>query len=531
MRPYYLLAIFLWIYAPGYGQSADGMDGLTGLPAHFLRKVQDKTASLDEGLTKQTEKYLQRMQRREARLRKKLDKVDSTAAKSLFSGADGQYAALAKQIATDTGGRKVALSGEYQPYADSLRGMLGFLQARAGGASGAGGTGTAGMMGMGAGGDGLPVAVRSLGGVGQEGEGVKAAGVTGMMQGASPQLAQLQQASSQFEAMQAKLQDADQAKAFIQARKQQIGDYLRQHANLSSLLGKEYQGMNQDVYYYSEQVRQYKAMLNDPDKMEKEALGVLEKLPAFQAFMKQNSQLAGLFGLPANYGTPQGMAGLQTRDMVSALIQGQVAAGGSGGAAALQSNLQSAESQLDGFKDKLGKLGGGSGDMDMPDFKPNGQKTKTFWKRLEYGANFQTTRDNYYFPTVSDLGLSVGYKLSDRSTVGVGASYKLGWGNGIQHIALSSQGAGLRSFVDIRIKGSFSATGGLEYNYTTPFASYQDLRVWNSWTKSGLIGVTKTVSMKNRFFKKTNLQLLWDFLSYQQVPKTQPVLFRVGYTF
>ena len=85
--------------------------------------------------------------------------------------------------------------------------------------------------------------------------------------------------------------------------------------------------------------------------------------------------------------------------------------------------------------------------------------------------------------------------------------------------------------IDVAIKGSFSATGGFEYNYTTPFASYQDLRVWNDWTKSGLIGVTKTVSMKNRFFKKTNVQLLWDFLSYQQVPRTQPILFRVGYNF
>src|SRR6201991_2267036 len=103
----------------------------------------------------------------------------------------------------------------------------------------------------------------------------------------------------------------------------------------------------------------------------------------------------------------------------------------------------------------------------MPDFKPNDQRTKTFWRRLEYGTNFQTTRNNYAFPTTSDLGLSVGYKLSEKSTIGIGASYKLGWGNGIQHIVFSSQGAGVRSFVDVRIKGSFSASGGLEYNYTT----------------------------------------------------------------
>jgi len=216
---------------------------------------------------------------------------------------------------------------------------------------------------------------------------------------------------------------------------------------------------------------------------------------------------------------------------VAALINQQVAAAGPGGPAALQASLQSAQSQLDGYKDKLSKLGAGSGDVDMPDFKANPNKTKSFWRRLELGTNFQTTRNNYFFPTVSDFGLSVGYKLSDRSIIGIGASYKLGWGNGIQHIAFSSQGAGLRSFVEVKIKGSFSVSGGLELNHTAPFRTYQQLHDWADWTKSGLIGMTKTVSMKSRVFKKTKVQLLWDFLSYQQVPRTQAVVFRIGYNF
>ena len=44
-----------------------------------------------------------------------------------------------------------------------------------------------------------------------------------------------------------------------------------------------------------------------------------------------------------------------------------------------QQNLQAAQGQLNQLKDKLNKLGSnGGGDMDMPDFKPNQQKTKTF---------------------------------------------------------------------------------------------------------------------------------------------------------
>jgi hypothetical protein len=81
------------------------------------------------------------------------------------------------------------------------------------------------------------------------------------------------------------------------------------------------------------------------------------------------------------------------------------------------------------------------------------------------------------------------------------------------------------------MKGSFYASGGFEYNYTTPFATFSQLPRLQEWTRSGLIGVVKTVSMNNRVFKKTSLSLLWDFLSYQQLPRTQPLLFRVGYTF
>jgi len=528
-----LLSCYLLPLA-SYAQDDAGVETSSGassagkvinFPAKFFSRIQHKTTDLDQQLTRQTEKYLAKMAKREERLKKKLYKVDSTAAKNLFANSSQQYAALAQKLKTDTGSRSQSISGEYQPYTDSLQGTLNFLQKNPQllGASD-GGSVSAVASGLGSTGSNLAGSTGStLGG----NTGISLAG-----NNVSPAAqAQLQTSITQLQTLQAKMQDADQIKVYIQQRKQQIGDYIKQHVSLSSLLGKDYQGYNQDVYYYSQQVRQYKEMLNDPDQLEKKALSLLSQLPAFQNFMKNNSQLTGLFNLPGNYGSPQGLQGLQTRDQVNNLIQEQVASGGAGGAAALQSNLQSAESQLDSYQDKLSKLGGGSGDIDMPDFKPNNQKTKTFWKRLEYGTNFQTTRNNYAFPTVSDFGLSVGYKLTDRSIIGIGASYKLGWGNGIQHIAFSSQGAGLRSFIDIKLKGSFSATGGLEYNYTTPFRSMQQLHRWDDWAKSGLIGVTKSVSMKSRLFKKTKVSLLWDFLSYQQVPKTQPIIFRIGYNF
>ena len=322
-----LLLGFLLTGVHSYGQSVDSVsDKLIGFPSRLLGRIESKTTNLNKQLTEQTEKYLQKMAKREERLKKKLYKIDSTAAKDLFANSGEQYAALAQKMRQDTGSKGQSFSGEYQPYTDSLRGTLNFLQQN-------------------------PQLLGNGGAPTSGGTGLNASGMT-----------QLQSSAAQLQALQAKMQDADQAKAYIQQRKQQIGDYINQHANLAGILGKQFQGLKQDQLYYSQQVQQYKEMLNNPDQLEQKALSLLNQLPAFQNFMKNNSQLAGLFNLPGNYGSAQGLVGLQTRDQVNNLIQGQIAAGGSGGAAALQSNLQSAESQLDGYKDKLSKLGSGSGD-------------------------------------------------------------------------------------------------------------------------------------------------------------------------
>ncbi len=145
--------------------------------------------------------------------------------------------------------------------------------------------------------------------------------------------------------------------------------------------------------------------------------------------------------------------------------------------------------------------------------------------------NFQTTRNSYYYPTTTDFGASLGYRLGHSNVIGIGAAWKMGWGPDINHISITGQGVGLRSFVQVAIKNGFSALGGYEYDYTTPYTSLQVLRQLQYWTKSGLLGLGKTISTKSKIFKKAQVQILWDFLSYQQVPQGQPLLFRIAYNF
>ncbi|MDF2189977.1 hypothetical protein [Paraflavitalea sp. CAU 1676] len=479
-----LLMIFILLHSATAQDNPTFADKILGLPAKFNDRIQKKADKLEEQLTRQTEKYLQRLARKEEKLRRKLMKTDSTAAKQLFDGSAEQYAKLSEKLKNPTAitGRA---GGQYLPYVDSLKTSLSFLEKN-----------------------------KDL--LNSE----EAKKITGSLQ--------------QVQQIQGKLQQTEEIKAFIRQRKEQIKATLSRYTNLPAGLTKGYQDFQKEMYYYTQQVQEYKDLLNDPDKLLNKTLSLLNKLPAFQDFMKQHSELAGLFSVPAGYASGQSLAGLQTRSQVQQLMQNQLGAGPNV-QQMMQQNLSAAQAQLNELKDKISKLGGGGADLDMPNFKPNNQKTKSFWKRLEYGSNLQTQKSNVFFPTTSDLGLSVGYKLSDKSIIGIGGSYKVGWGKNIRNISISSQGAGLRSFLDVKLKGSFFASGGFEYNYQplsyTETLTPQDQHRVEEWQQSGLVGVSKIISLKSTTFKKTKLQLLWDFLSYQQVPKAQALKFRVGYSF
>jgi hypothetical protein len=340
----------------------------------------------------------------------------------------------------------------------------------------------------------------------------------------------IKDALSKTKSLQDKFQQAEEIKKFIKERREQLKQQLEKLGMV-----KQLKQINKQYYYYYAQILQYRETLKDPKKIEKKALELLAKTKFFQDFMRKNSMLASLFRMPGDPNDPNyiaSLAGLQTRAQVNNLIQQQISAGGPNAQAQFQQNLQTAQSQMQQLKDKVLKFGGGSSDDVMPEgFRKNDMKTKTFLQRLEYGANIQSQKATSFFPVTSDIGLSVGYKPNDKSIIGIGASYKIGWGRGWNNIKLSSEGIGLRSYIDWKLKGSIWISGGYEQNYKSAFSDFNQLRDKNAWQQSGLLGICKVVSLKTKLFKKTSIKLMWDFLSYKQVPRTQPVVFRIGYNF
>jgi hypothetical protein len=467
-----LLLILLFTFNNAPAQQPDH-DKLTDFPGRFLDGISRKAARIEKKLNEQTEKALHKMYSYERRLRKQLEKTDPDKAKEVFDNTDSLY------FNTDQQGKKRRTPQPYIPALDTLTGAVKFL----------------GQTSL------LPARIKVRG--------------------------ELAKTLSNINGLEDRFKKAENVKNFLKERRQYLKERL-QGTPVTGMMKK----MNKDVYYYSQAINEYKSILQDKKKMERKALALLGKMPAFKKFMHQNSQLASLLNIPIDNAVAVSFTGLQSRSTVQQLISNTVpnAARNSQqflvqqlGVASQQASAERKQLRIPEFEDNLGE---------MPDFKPNGQKTKSFLKRLEYGCDVQFGKVNRFLPATSELAVTVGYKLNDNGTMGIGSSYKLGLGSGLTNIRFTHQGFGLRSFIDWKIKGSVYLSGGYEKNYLPQLgnailASGVTTLPASSWQESGLIGLSKKYSIgKNR---KGTVQLLFDCLSFKNTPRSQPLIFRTGF--
>jgi hypothetical protein len=476
-----LAILFVLLFFSTYANAQD--DGQKksskSMPSNYLDEVSLKTDGISQKLTSKTNKALTRMQKHEEKLRRKLYKIDSIAANNLFSNTLNRYDEFQKKLNDKADKLTAAGLNNYLPYMDSLKTVLKFLEK-----------------------DGNPLISqnREL----QE---------------------KLTTAMKNVNELDNKLAQLKSIQQYLRERKQYLKEQLEKYG-----LGKYLKKLNKEVYYYSQLLSEYKSILSDPKRIEEKALALLRGLPAFKRFMERNSQLASIFGIPSmNAGAvPATLVGVQTRASVQQYIQANVV-GASNPQQFIQQQIQTANKQLSQLKNNLPIFDKYGNAVEIPDFKVNTEKHKPFVKRLELGANVQFGKINRLLPTTGDFALSLGYKLNGSGIVGVGSSYRVGFGSGIQNIQFTHQGFGLRSFIDWKIKGGFYVSGGYEKNYLPalqiPYAPVD----FSEWQESGLIGLSKKYRINKKM--KGSMNLLFDFLSYKNIPRSQPILFRVGWNF
>lgn len=463
-----------------FAQKVDStIESIQQMPTKYIANIDKKATQYASRITAKTEKTLTKLSRWENKIKSLVEKTSPETAARLFGNNQLTFTSLLQQLKN---GEAMALQYQatYNKYRDDVTTSLKYIEQQK----------------------------QQFG-----------KGFLQKVETTSHKMQQVAAGEDQAEAMQ----------QFIKERKKQLIEQAFQQIGSSRYLTK----INKEAFYYTETLKNYKELFSDSKKAEETAKTILNRIPAFAKFMQQNSQFAELFGRPESIANPINIAGLQTRISVQSLIQDRIASGGPNAQQAFSQNLQVAQAEMTKIKDKFlnSTLGvGGSEGGELPNFKPNTQKTKIFSQRIEYAFNLQFDKTNNLLPAATNLGLSIGYKINDKSVAGLGASYKLGMGS-IERIRFSHQGIGLRSFIDWRLKKQFYISGGYELNHNAQFQYIAQLKSYAAWQRSALLGLTKKINIKTKLFKGTNIQLLYDFLNHTHLPVSQPVVFRTGYNF
>ena len=295
----------LLLIVPALGSfSQDSTSSLTvePIPQKYFQIIAKESSQLKQRLDKKSENVLQQLQKREAKLQKKLAKIDSLAANNIFANSSEKYNQLQEKL------KNPGNLSQYIPKLDTLATSFKFLEQNK----------------------------ELLGNV----KDIKD---------------KLSEASSKLKEFQNKLQSAEDIKQFLKERKKYLTQQLEKFG-----FAKELKRINKDVFYFSQQINEYKEIFKDSKKAERKAIELLSKTKLFKDFMRKNSMLASLFGMPGDPANPANqvaLAGLQARTQVNSLIQGQISIGGPNAQQTFQQNIRQAQNQLQQLKDKVSKLG------------------------------------------------------------------------------------------------------------------------------------------------------------------------------
>jgi|GEM_PF-6522880 len=230
MKQFYCLGIFMPLTFNLYARQ----DTLITLPAGYIKEIKNKTDRIRSRVSHSTDKALTAQRRLEQKLYKQYQKVNPAAAEALFKSSldslnnwqNSLKAKLTKPLAY------LPLSSLYMY---SLKTTLKFLN--------------------------------------------------------SPDMQSLTNNKAVSDALEKvnslddKFAQAAMVQQFISDRKQMLNAELQTYTAMSGQLKQ----LNKQAYYYTLQVKEYKEVFTDKKKAEKKALEALNKVPAYQDFLKKHS--------------------------------------------------------------------------------------------------------------------------------------------------------------------------------------------------------------------------------------------------
>lgn len=477
----FILTVLLALSNHCEAQIDSTIEFIQKIPAKYISRIDNKIDKYSNRITFKTEKTLVKLSRWENKIKSMLEKVSPETAARLFSNGQMTFSTALQKLKEG----KAVVEGyktKYNEYSDKLTTSIKYLD---------------------------------------EQKDKLNKNIIGPLNKAKQKLNELEKDVANTEAIE----------QFIKERKNELIDEVVKYIGKSKYLQK----INKESYYYVETLRNYKEIFSDKKKVEELAFKILNKIPAFQKFAEKNSMLAGLFAPSSSFTSLSRSGssipvvnGLASRASLQQFVAMNTAlSAGSNPFDQIRKQMTDVSSPLNEWKNKLSKLGG-MGNKNLPDFKSNSQRTKTFRQRLEFGTDLQFGKRVNYMPATSDIGIKVGYKLNDKSSAGIGVNYKVGLGKGFNNIKITSEGLGLRTYLKWKVKNLFDVQGGSEWNYMLRFSKIEQLKNSKAWQQSALIGLSRSYNVSNKL--KGNIQILYDFLYSTHLPRTQPLVFRFGYS-
>ncbi len=476
IRLFFILLFFI-VANQSFAQPDSTIESITALPKKYFTTIDKKIDVYNSRITNKTAATLKKLSRWEQKIQSLLQKVSPETAEKLFGKNQVTFTSLNNQL---NRGEAILLSYEaqYDKYRDDLTTSLKYLETQK---------------------EYLDSGI------------VKKARVT----------------KKSMEELNTKEDQVLALKEFIKERKKKLIEQSIKFIGKSKYLYK----INKEAYYYAASLKNYKEHFADSKKTEELVKTILEKIPTFHDFLGHNSQLSDVFSpsslfsdlssansIPVVNGIPSRVA-LQSF-MVSTfpmLTTNPIQ----------QMQIPSVKEKIDLLQNKLNELQDLE-QKEIPDFKPNSQHIKSFKERLEYGFDCQFKKDDTYHPTNASTSVTIGYKINDKSSAGIGVNYVIGLGKGWKNLNISSEGIGLRTYVKWKLKKGFDIQGGGEWNHLK-FTNISQLKIDKEWQKVALIGFGKNYSITKKV--KGNFHLLYDILHRKHFPVSDPFIIRVGYEF
>lgn len=334
----------------------------------------------------------------------------------------------------------------------------------------------------------------------------------------------------QLDALESKLKQQAQAQQWIQERSEQL-----MKMGQVSKYTKGLKGISKQSFYYTQQLKSYKNMVNKPSLLEEKALRYLQGMKGFDAATSNPSM---------NVNEPNAMShakgvedlermGYQTKRQVKTHLTRQMGLQKPEQLEQLSSKFKAGKQQLNETKQTLQTS---KQDLKKLGFKPNPMRGLPLRLRLEKSMNWQVLRAIDGQPAKLELNAQAGFKHTPTLTYNIVLGGALGLGKDWQHLRLSFEGLRIGANADLKMIWGISGQAGFERvykSYTNTIVrtgeqqlAPQVLTETKQYRDIAYCGLQKSYKLNSKYIG--TMLLAYDFL-WKQGNASTPIIWRMGW--